>query len=117
MTSESLSTAGRTVRRSGLLWASSELIQYLRSGVVLAATAALTHDVLSRDRTIIGGLSLLTDGHWLWYSDLAYYVEHHHVALDAAFIAHTQSREWTVPQLGHRDLLAMKAAPFDDSAD
>ncbi|MGW2066546.1 hypothetical protein ACWCO9_39130 [Streptomyces sp. NPDC001937] len=94
-----------------------ELIRYLRSGAVLAATAGLTHDVLSPDRTIIGGLSLLTDGQWLWYSDLAYYVEHHHVALDAAFIAHAQSRDWTVPQLSHRDLLAMEAALLDVSSE
>ncbi|MCM2425194.1 hypothetical protein [Streptomyces sp. RKAG337] len=94
-----------------------ELIRYLRSGAVLAATAGLTHDVLSPDRTVIGGLSLLTDGRWLWYSDLAHYVEHHHVALDSRFIAHAQSRDWTVPQLSRQDLLAMEAALFDGVED
>ncbi|MFC8454602.1 hypothetical protein [Kitasatospora sp. NPDC057223] len=94
-----------------------ELIQYLRSGVVLAATAGLTHDVLSPDRTVIGGLSLLTDGQWLWYSDLAHYVEHHHVALDPRFVAHAQSRDWTVPPVSRQDLLDMEAALFDDVAD
>ncbi|MFE2916091.1 hypothetical protein ACFXI0_17050 [Kitasatospora indigofera] len=94
-----------------------ELIQYLHSGVVLAATAAITHDVLSPDRTVIGGLSLLTDGRWLWYSDLAHYVEHHHVALDPRFVAHAQSRDWTVPHVSRQDLMDMEAALFDDVED
>ncbi|WP_327686246.1 hypothetical protein [Streptomyces sp. NBC_00467] len=59
-----------------------ELVEYLRAGTVLAAATTLVHDVLSPNNAVIGELHLLTDGRWLWYSDLAQYVERHHVALD-----------------------------------
>jgi hypothetical protein len=85
--------------------------------VVLAATSGFVSDILSPDSAVIGGLHLLTDGQWLWYSDLAHYVERYHVALDPCFVAHAQSKNWTVPQLSHADLLAMEAELFDDTAE
>ncbi|MGW2841399.1 hypothetical protein ACWCWD_26825 [Streptomyces sp. NPDC001493] len=86
-----------------------ELVQYLRNGALLAATAALVHDVLSPDEAAIGGLQLLTDGQWLWYSDLAHYVEHHHVALDRQFIQHARGNDWTAPALSPADLRELEA--------
>ena len=47
---------------------------------VLAVTGARLYDILSPERELIGGLSLLTDGQWFRYSDLARYVERYHVA-------------------------------------
>ncbi|MFD7454127.1 hypothetical protein [Kitasatospora sp. NPDC059827] len=94
-----------------------ELVEYLRAGAVLAATTTLVHDVLSPDNAVIGGLHLLTDGHWLWYSDLAHYVERHHVALDPRFIAHARSNNWTAPLVSEADLLAMEAKLLGDAAD
>jgi hypothetical protein len=69
---------------------SDELVGYLRAGVVLAATTTLARDVLSPVNAVIGGLHLLTDGRWCWYSDLAHYVERYHVALDPQFITHAR---------------------------
>ncbi|MFD4127167.1 hypothetical protein ACFXKK_10470 [Streptomyces globisporus] len=94
-----------------------ELVKYLLSGALLAATTTLVHDVLTPDNSVIGGLHLLTDGHWFWYSDLAHYVEHYHVALDPQFIAHAQASGWTVPQLDDADLLALEALLLGDDAD
>ena len=37
--------------------------------------------MLSETDAFIGGLHLLTDGHWLWYSDLAHYVGRYHVLI------------------------------------
>uniref|UniRef100_A0A8D4BEE0 Uncharacterized protein n=1 Tax=Streptomyces pratensis (strain ATCC 33331 / IAF-45CD) TaxID=591167 RepID=A0A8D4BEE0_STRFA len=91
-----------------------ELVKYLRSGALLAATTTLVRDVLATDNPVIGGLHLLTDGHWLWYSDLAHYVEHYHAALDPQFIAHAQANGWTVPQLDDADLLALEAVLLGD---
>ena len=87
-----------------------ELVRYLRGGAVLASTASITFDVLSSGNTVIGGLQLLTDGRWLWYSDLAHYVEHHRVALDPRFVAHAQGNGWSAPQLSRTDLLALESA-------
>ncbi|WP_405853890.1 hypothetical protein OG407_00455 [Streptomyces sp. NBC_01515] len=94
-----------------------ELVEYLRSGALLAATTTLARDVLSPDKAVIGGLHLLTDGHWLWYSDLAHYVEHYHVTLEPQFIAHAEANSWTVPQLDDADLLALQAVLLGDDVD
>ncbi|MFJ3540263.1 hypothetical protein ACIPQA_33050 [Streptomyces sp. NPDC090109] len=75
------------------------------------------HDVLAPDKPVIGGLHLLTDGRWFWYSDLAYYVEHYHVALNPQFIAHAQASGWTVPQFDDADLLALETLLLGDDAD
>ncbi|MEU7116658.1 hypothetical protein [Streptomyces sp. NPDC046182] len=94
-----------------------ELVKYLQNGALLAATTTLVRDVLALDNPVIGGLHLLTDGHWLWYSDLAHYVEHYHLALDAQFIAHAQANGWTVPQLDDTELLALEAVLLGDDTD
>ncbi|WP_308406927.1 hypothetical protein [Streptomyces sp. AC555_RSS877] len=94
-----------------------EMVKYLQGGALLAATTTLTRDVLSPDHPVIGGLHLLTDGHWLRYSDLAHYVEHYHVALDPQFTAHAQANGWTVPQLDDADLLALQSVLLGDDAD
>jgi len=83
-----------------------DLLRYLRAGTVLAASPGITHDVLGAQDTLIdiGGLCLLTDGTWLWYSDLAYYVEHYHLELDPRFTAHAHSHHWTTPPPAPEDL-------------
>ncbi|WP_431683744.1 hypothetical protein [Kitasatospora sp. KL5] len=51
----------------------------------------------------------MTDGHWLWHSDLAHYVQRYHVVLDPEFIKHVRSNGWTVPDLSDSDVDAMVA--------
>jgi hypothetical protein len=85
------------------------LLKYLGAGSVLKATATVVHDVLGREPEVIGGLSLLTDGDWLWYSDLAHYVERHHVALDACFVEQARCRDWQPPQLTWAGLASIEA--------
>lgn len=94
-----------------------ELVEYLRSGALLAATATLVHDVLSPDNAPIGGLHLLTDGQWLWYSDLAHYVEHYNVALEPQFIAHAHANGWVVPQVDVAKLRALEVIVLGDDVD
>ncbi|MGI5254085.1 hypothetical protein [Actinacidiphila glaucinigra] len=95
----------------------AELVEYLRNGMVLVAATTLVHDVLSPSNAVIGGWQLLTDGRWLWHSDLAYYVERYHVALDLRFLAHAQGSNWTVPQLSDAELLALEAVLLGDVTD
>lgn len=86
----------------------AELAAYLRAGSVLAASPAIVYDEVRGDGTVIGGLSIQTDGRWFWYSDLAYYVETYHLALDDRFLVHAASRDWQPPQLGLAELLALE---------
>ncbi|MEU6914235.1 hypothetical protein [Streptomyces olindensis] len=96
----------------------ADLVRYLRAGSVPAATTARVHDVLSPGNELIGGLHLLTDGEWFWYSDLAHYVERYHVPLDARFVDHARTRGWTPPQLTDAELVRLADAflPDDGSA-
>lgn len=77
----------------------ADLVRYLRAGSVLAATTSRVHDVLSPRNELVGGLHLLTDGKWFWYTDLAHYVEHYHVPPDTRFVDHARRRGRTPPQL------------------
>ncbi|MET8976992.1 hypothetical protein ABZX85_15360 [Streptomyces sp. NPDC004539] len=86
-----------------------ELVRYLRTGTTVAAAPAAVPDVLSGTGAFIGGLHLLTDGHWLWYSDLAHYVERYHVEIEPAFVEHARGHGWTVPQVSGERLEAMVA--------
>ncbi|MGW4347813.1 hypothetical protein ACWEL8_22430 [Streptomyces sp. NPDC004690] len=85
----------------------ADLVRYLRAGALLAATTSVVHDVLSSGNELIGGLHLLTDGQWFWYTDLAYYVERYHVPVDARFVHHACGRGWRPPQLSDAELIGI----------
>ncbi|MEU6881848.1 hypothetical protein [Streptomyces sp. NPDC046712] len=91
-----------------------QIVRYLRSGTVLAATGSSVHDVLSPAHEFVDGLHLHTDGQWFWYSDLAHYVEHYHVALDEEFLQHARDLNFIPPQLSDSDLLEIEESLFDD---
>lgn len=65
----------------------ARLAGYLRSGHVVAATSALVDDVLDPSRTEVSTMNVVTDGHWVWPADLAYYVEQYGVTLPDALAA------------------------------
>lgn len=87
-----------------------DLVRYLRSGSVLAATASAVHDVLSPTNELIDALHLLTDGEWFWHTDLAHYVEQYHVPLDDRFVDHARLQGWEPPQLSQAELIRMADA-------
>lgn len=91
-----------------------DLVRYLRGGAALIATPSMVPDVLSGTGAVIGGLHLLTDGQWLWYSDLAHYVRNYHVALDPRFIEHARRNDWTVPEIADEGLEAMLTLLLED---
>ncbi|GAA2525702.1 hypothetical protein GCM10010423_19430 [Streptomyces levis] len=76
-----------------------DLVRYLRSGSVLAASGSAVHDILSPANELIDGLHLLTDGEWFWCTDLAHYVERYHVPVDPRFVEHACRRGWSAPAL------------------
>ena len=76
----------------------NKLISYLRCGK--------EHDYLSsrpilqkpEDRLLLTQSGLvLTDGIWVWPSELAYYVEVYNLQLPEEFISDIRSRDWVVP--------------------
>lgn len=61
---------------------------YLRQGNVLGATAQQVDDCLDPANTNITELKLMTDGTWLWPSDLVYYVETYSAAVPVELLRH-----------------------------
>lgn len=85
------------------------IVTYLTAGTTYAVAAGPTLDIFKHPaQHIIGPLSLYTDGTWLWPSDLAYYVQHYHVALPDKFITHMRAQHWTPPQLSEDQVLALR---------
>ncbi|MBD5394294.1 MAG: hypothetical protein HDR71_08475 [Lachnospiraceae bacterium] len=74
-----------------------KIIKYLEEGVIYCVSPGLTTDILGKSNEIIDSLKILTDGEWIWPSDLSYYVKKYHVKLNEKFILHMQNAYWTVP--------------------
>ena len=92
------------------------LAGYLRSGSVIAATGGmLVDDVLDPERTNVAELMVLTDGEWLWLSDLAYYFEEYKVALPEDFVDHMRALDWTPPSLSDDELVALEKEMFGEA--
>ncbi|MER8182217.1 YrhB domain-containing protein [Kitasatospora sp. NPDC094015] len=73
------------------------LLGYLRAGTLLAATTSLASCHLEPGGPPLGSTAVLTDGTWDWPSDLAHYVEQHHLRLPPAFVHHARSNGWVPP--------------------
>jgi hypothetical protein len=69
---------------------------YLNSGVAVVVAPQITTDVFSTTLKPIGTLAYLTDGIWVWPSDLGYYVNCYKVNLPQVFLDHMRSNKWQV---------------------
>src|SRR4051812_6811294 len=76
-----------------------ELVAYLQAGEPLATTGELIDDVLDGANTGIAVLEVLTDGEWVYPSDLAYYVEQYQVELPVGLLQRAAQRGYQVPEL------------------
>ena len=83
------------------------VIGYLNGGSVLAATGTIARDVLTDEPHPIGPLSLLTDGVWVWLSDLQYYVGTYDVTLPEEFLAHARLTGGPPRELTREELSAL----------
>ncbi len=86
---------------------------YLRAGNTLAATAMPVDDILDATKTNIAGLTLMTDGTWLWPSDLAYFVETYGVAVPPELRNHIVAHLGDPTKLSPEELAALENELFD----
>lgn len=70
---------------------------YLSAGIPCVVAPGISRDILSTGHEVIGSLALLTDGEFLWPSDLNHYVGKYRVALPADFLRHMEMNDWRVP--------------------
>ncbi len=72
------------------------IIKYLNSikqgSIVLCGP--VKDEIKSFHKPIIGGLSIYSDGHYQWRSDLSYYVKNYHIKLPETFIEHMKKHNW-----------------------
>lgn len=85
----------------------SMAVDYLERGVTVLASASWSDDLLNSQRKNICQYSTLTDGVWIWPSDLVYYARTYHVVLPKEFLDHMASHEWVVPELDDAELDAI----------
>ena len=90
-----------------------DLVAYLDAGHVLIDVMEGADDVItgSSHRHSSGCSSLVSDGMWLWRQDFSHYLETHHVALPAGFLAHVRSLNYQMPAIA----VAQFAAHYDET--
>ncbi|MFK0189460.1 hypothetical protein [Kitasatospora sp. NPDC090308] len=82
-------------------------VGYLKQGAVIMASPGWVDDLLDDQAKNICQYATLTDGSWIWPSNLAYYVETYHVALPADFLNHMESHGWDAPEVSDEELDAI----------
>jgi hypothetical protein len=83
---------------------------YLDSGaVVTGSTGRDTTDAIAADGTVIGPLLVLTDGRFVWPSDLSYYVRNYGADVGAELLATARANR-TAPTLTTQEVQAVAAA-------
>ena len=87
-----------------------EAATYLAAGVPVFGGSGVFRDVISGSNRIIGAFQLLTDGEWVWPSDLVHYVKTYHVMLPQELVEHARRNAWRVPELSADDLVRVSRA-------
>lgn len=73
------------------------ICNYLQSGIPLIVCCGVDTDIINPNRGVSGCPSMLTDGHYIWPGDLAYYVKEYALGIDENFIANMRNNNWTIP--------------------
>ncbi|WP_264552147.1 hypothetical protein [Flavobacterium sp. N2038] len=63
-----------------------KILNYLKNGTPIAVTMHIVHSLIKDDNSIIGGVSYLTDGYWIWPSYLYFYVDTVSIELPLDFL-------------------------------
>jgi len=83
----------------------SPIADYLDSGIVLAETLRTeAWDALSSTRPAIGPLRTMTDGLFIWPSDLGFYVRNYGAALPDSLLLAIEENKGKIPALSPDDL-------------
>ncbi len=79
-----------------------EVVTYLQCASVIAVSGEMAYDLLDDDPTPIGGLSVHSDGEWVWPSDLAFYVAKYGVELPDELVIRIRENSGVPPHLSER---------------
>ena len=62
------------------------ILDYLKKGTAIAVTMQVVKSLIQDDNSIIGGVSYLTDGYWIWPNYLHFYVNNLSIELPQDFL-------------------------------
>ncbi|PVX44447.1 hypothetical protein C8C85_0181 [Flavobacterium sp. 103] len=62
------------------------ILNYLQNGIPIAVTMQVVQSLIKDDLSIIGGITYLTDGYWIWPNYLNYYFDKESIELPSKFI-------------------------------
>lgn len=93
------------------------LLDYLASAPVVLSSRGLAPDLLHPEQPQQVPMAYHTDGRWVWSSSVTYYLEHHDVAPDQAFLAHIRERGHQVPARLSSAVRARALAVATDAAE
>lgn len=68
------------------------LVQILETAPVVRGTTATIIDLIEPDRGEVVGLSIRTDGKWLWNDSVLYYLREHNITPPDDFVQYYTSR-------------------------
>lgn len=79
----------------------SGILNYLKSGHALAYTSGWSFNHPFKNEPVGGSIATMTDGKFLWYSDLAEYIEDFNVAIPENWYQYMKLRNFKVDDLSH----------------
>jgi len=91
----------------------TKVVCYLRQGPVLAVSTALAVDYFTGEE--ICRQTFCTDGEWLWFGELAHYVDQYDTVLDPDFLSTVEVRG--EPTLTERELRDVEDVIFQSTND
>ncbi|NEB73901.1 hypothetical protein G3I40_01400 [Streptomyces sp. SID14478] len=97
-------------------WDEERLLAYLEASHEIYTVMGAERDVIADDAWITGAGSLVTDGTYVWPTELAHYVRRHHVALLPEFAAHIRARNYISPEVPREQALAVFEECLGDDA-
>lgn len=86
-----------------------QIAAYLESGIPILGGSG-TFRALGEPEQVIAVFQLVTDGEWVWRSDLPYYVRLYHLALPAELLERMERNQWRVPRLSNDEVAAISRA-------
>ncbi|MCX4664858.1 hypothetical protein OG711_20985 [Streptomyces uncialis] len=82
-----------------------DVFQYLNAGYPVLDVMESTTDLIGGAFHVPGGPSVLTDGTFIWRTDLAPYVQHYAIELPADFVDFMKLNRYIIPQVPQNALI------------
>ncbi len=70
-----------------------EILKYLKNGESIAVTMNMVESLYDGDNNIIGGLTYLSDGKWIWTNYLIYYLEKFDIEITDEFVEYVLNKK------------------------